>query len=153
MPTMNTLYIIASIFGLFIILVIVVFFIIRSTRDDSDIKTDTTVKNVEVAIQKSKMPHDLESLKKIIRNKKSSAIQLSEALDLIIKYHGEIHPKLGIRAHPEFDNYMEIIIRLCRHPRADSKMVVKFDKELRAKNPDYEKDINDAITKGLNSRV
>ena len=153
MPTMNTLYIIASIFGLFIILVIVVFIIIRSTRDDSDIKTDVAVKNVEVAIQESKMPHDLESLKKIIKNKKSSASQLSEALDLIIKYHGEIHPKLGIRAHPEFDHYMEIIIRLCRHPRADSKMVVKFDKELRAKNPDYEKDINDAITKGLNSRV
>lgn len=150
---MNTLYIIASIFGLFIVLVIVVFFIIRSNREDSNIKADAEVKNEKVAIQELKIPHDLESLKKIIKNKRSSAIELSEALDLIIKYHGEIHPKLGIRVHPEFDHYMEIIIRLCRHPRADSKMVVKFDKELRAKNPDYEKNINDAITKGLNSRV
>ena len=150
---MNTLYIIASIFGLFIVLVVVVFFIIRSTHDNSDIKTDTGAKNENVTIQEAKIAHDLESLKKIIKNKKSSTIQLSEALDLIIKYHGEIHPKLGIRTHPEFDNYMEIIIRLCHHPRADSKMVVKFDKELRAKNPDYEKDINDVIAKGLNSRV
>ena len=150
---MNTLYIIASILGFFIVLVVVVFIIMRSSHDDSAAKTPTEAKNDNLSIQTIKIEHDLESLKKIIKNKKSSSAELSAALDLIIKYHGEIHPKLGIRAHPEFDNYMEIIIRLCRHPRADSKMVVKFDKELRAKNPDYEKDINDAITKGLNSRV
>ncbi len=150
---MNTLYIISSVLILLIVLIVIVFLIIRSSRENSDIKAQVESKNKKVLSPEPKIPHDFESLRTIIKNKKSSALQLSEALDLIIKYHGEIHPKLGIRAHPEFDNYMDVIIRLCRHPRADSKMVVKFDKELRAKNPTYEKDINDAITKGLNSRV
>ncbi len=150
---MNTLYIIASVLMLLIVLIIVVFLIIRSNQEDSDRKAKAVSNSTKVLSPEPKIPHDFESLRKIIKNKKSTALQLSEALDLIIKYHGEIHPKLGIRTHPEFDNYIDVIIRLCRHPRADSKMVVKFDKELRAKNPTYEKDINDAITKGLNSRV
>ena len=124
---MNTLYIIASVFILLIVLIIVVFLIIRSSREDSDIKAKAVSNSTKVLSLEPKIPHDFESLRKIIKNKKSSALQLSEALDLIIKYHGEIHPKLGIRTHPEFDNYIDVIIRLCRHPRADSKMVVKVE--------------------------
>ena len=150
---MSIVYAIVSIFGFLIVLVIVVFFIIRQTPETADLELIYDRADEEIHGKQPKLPHDFESLRKIIKNKKSSVAQLEEALDLIIKYHGEIHPKLGVRAHPEFDYYMEIIIRLCHHPHANSKMIVKFDKELRERNPDYEKDINDMITKGLNSRV
>lgn len=149
---MNILYIIALILGALIVLVLIAFIFMRGTNEQRDIVI-LEVKDKETIELKLKIPHDFVSLRKIIKNKKSSVKELEEALELILKYYGEIHPKLGIRAHPDFDNYMDVIIRLCRHPRATSKMVVSFDKELRKKNPDYEKDINDAITKGLNSRV
>jgi hypothetical protein len=149
---MNILYIIALILGSLVILVLVAFVFMRGTTEHRDLVI-LEVKDKKTAEHEPKIPHDFESLRKIIKNKKSSAKQLEEALELILKYYGDIHPKLGIRTHPDFDNYMDVIIRLCRHPRATSKMVVSFDKELRKKNPDYEKDINDAITKGLNSRV
>ena len=150
---MNIFNIIALILGLLIVLVIVVFVIIKLTSRD---KAASVVTQIESAPQTSKeavKSYDLESLMKIIKNKKSSASDLQEALDMIILHYGEIHPKLGTRAHPDFDNYVEIIIRLCHHPRVTSKMVIKFDKELRAKNPEYEREINDTVTKGLNSRV
>jgi len=146
---MNLLYIIALVLGALIVLVLVAFIFMRGGSEhhsSSEVVQEHPKEELKIA-------HDFESLKKIIKNKKSSEKELQMALDLLLKYYGEIHPKLGIRAHPEFDKYIEIIIRLCHHPKATSKMVVGFDKELRKKNPEYERDINDAMSKGLNSRV
>ena len=95
---------------------------------------------------------DLESLVKIIKNKRANAAEIDEALDMIIKYHGRVHKKLGIRSHPDFDIYMEILFTICRHPNANKDLIIKFDRELERLNPEYKQDINDAITKGLNSR-
>lgn len=95
---------------------------------------------------------DIKYLRDIIKNKKSKVPQLHETLDLIIKYHGKIHKKLGIRAHPDFDIYEEVLFTICRHPNANKDMIVKFDKELVELNPSYKKEINEAMTKGLNSR-
>ena len=88
----------------------------------------------------------------VIKNKNSSTQELQEALDLIIKYHGKIHPKLGMRAHPDFDIYADIIFRICRHPSTTKEVIINFDRSLEKLNPDYNKEINDALTKGLNSR-
>ena len=96
--------------------------------------------------------HELKDLLAVIRNKRSTTEQLAEALDLIIKYHGRIHPKLGIRAHPDFDIYSEILLRICRHPNTNKDIIIKFDKELEKLNPEYVREINDSLTKGLNSR-
>lgn len=153
---MNIFDTIALVLGLLIVLVVIVFIIIKmSSPEERASKKQKKIQEIVItpSVPAEKKPHDLESLKKVIKNKRSTSHDLQEALDMIIKYYGEIHPKLGIRAHPDFDHYMEIIIRLCRHPKATSKMVVKFDKELREKNPDYERDINEVMAKGLNSRV
>lgn len=96
--------------------------------------------------------NSLENLAKVIKDKESTAEQLQVALDLIIKYHGTIHSKLGIRAHPDFNLYAEVVLRICRHPNTNKNLILKFDRELRAKNKEYEKEINDFLTKGLNSR-
>ncbi len=73
-------------------------------------------------------------------------------MDLVLKSHGNIHKKLGIRAHPDFDIYMEMLIVVCRHPNTNKNIIIDFDKELLKLNPQYKAEINDAITKGLNSR-
>jgi len=57
-----------------------------------------------------------------------------------------------MRAHPDFDIYMEILFTICRHPNTNKDIVIKFDRELGRLNPEYKKEINEAITKGLNSR-
>ena len=63
-----------------------------------------------------------------------------------------MHKKLGLRAHPDFDIYMDILFTICRHPNANKDLIIKFDRELEELNSEYKKEINDAITKGLNSR-
>ncbi|WP_299946857.1 hypothetical protein [Sulfurimonas sp.] len=95
---------------------------------------------------------DLDYLLGVIKNKGTTTKELATVLDLVIKHHGVIAKKLGIRAHPDFDIYVDIILTICRHKNTNKNIVVKFDKELVALNPDYKEEINDAITKGLNSR-
>ena len=100
----------------------------------------------------NKQKIDLDSLKIIIKNKKTTSKELKITLDLVLKYHGNIHKKLGIRAHPDFDIYKEILMTICCHPNTNKNIIIGFDKELERLNPQYKAEINDAITKGLNSR-
>lgn len=112
----------------------------------------TKKKKVVNSHKNSEIKTDLPSLLKIIKNKKSSADELKTTLDLVLKYHGVVHKKLGLRAHPDFDVYMDILFTICRHPNTNKNLIVKFDSALEKLNPEYKKEINDAITKGLNSR-
>lgn len=140
-----------AVLGLLIVLVVLIFLIVKPNEEIT--KTITTKLSIQEPVKETKTKEfDFESLRKIIKNKRSNAKQLEEALELIIKYHGNIHPRLGVRAHPDFDRYMDVLFTICRHKNATSKMIVKFDKELAALNPDYVKEINDAIARGLNSR-
>lgn len=94
----------------------------------------------------------LAALRKIIRNRSSSTKELQNALSLVLKYHGNIHPKLGIRAHPDFDAYAEILFTIARHKNINKDIIVKFDNELEKRNPAYKKEIYEELMKGLNSR-
>jgi len=165
---METELIIKSIMGLIVILALLIFLLFIEPNKDAPAKktpasTKEKIKEVEIkteeepvkeAIQDSgaKIKTDINSLLDILKNKRSDATKLGEALDLIIKHHGIVHKKLGLRSHPEFDVYMDILFTICRHPNANKDLIINFDKELERLNPDYKKDINEAITKGLNSR-
>ncbi|MEA1982395.1 MAG: hypothetical protein U9N39_02530 [Campylobacterota bacterium] len=94
----------------------------------------------------------LEKILEIVKNRKSTNKELEDTLNLAIKHHGTIHPKLGTRTHPDFDIYGEILLRICRHPNTSKEIILNFDRELEARNEDYKKDINDFLSKGLNSR-
>lgn len=100
-----------------------------------------------------KPKNDLDSLREIIRSRLSTNKQLSDSLDLIIEFHGKIPGKLGTRVNPHFDSYTEILVTLCRHPNASKEILIGFDERLVKLNPQYKKEINDAVTKGLNSRL
>ncbi|MCD6172465.1 MAG: hypothetical protein J7J96_01585 [Sulfurimonas sp.] len=146
---MEITLIIKSFMGLVIVLAALMFLLFYSPNSKSkkaEKKLSKTVPDTK------KLKTDLDSLRAIIKNKKTTSVELKEALDLVLKYYGNIHKKLGIRVHPDFDIYMEILIVICRHPNTNKNIIIDFDKELLKLNPQYKAEINDAITKGLNSR-
>ena len=89
----------------------------------------------------------------VLKNKKSASAELDDALQEMIRRYGKITPKLGTRAHPDFDNYMLAIVLICRHPNTTKNIILDFDRELSRRNPAYKRDINNAIQKGLNARA
>jgi len=145
---MDMVLLVKSFVGLVGLLAVLVFFLMYSPKQ-------LQKKKKAVKEKKERFGDDftsLENLAKVIKDKNSTTEQLQIALDLIIKHHGTIHPKLGIRAHPDFNIYAEVVLRICRHPNTNKNLILKFDRELRGKNKEYDKEINDFLTKGLNSR-
>jgi len=145
---MDMFFLLKSLSGLLITLAVLIFFLVYRPRKIAE-------KKKAVPKKKEHYGDDFMTLKDlvlILKNKKSTSQELQSALDLIIKYHGTIHPKLGIRAHPDFNIYAEIVMRICRHPNTNKNLIIKFDKEITAKNIEYKREINDFLTKGLESR-
>ena len=155
---METELIIKFIMGLVAILAVLLLFLFMETDKEKKISkktTDIEVKSIKEEITQELYTiklENLESLVRVIKDKKSDSLRLSETLDLIIKYHGRVHKKLGLRAHPDFNIYVNILFTICRHPNANKDLIIKFEKELLELNGEYKQEINDAITKGLNSR-
>ena len=148
---MEITLLIQSIMGLVVILALLMFLFIYSQNTKKS-KVKNIPKKKKTTTSTRKEPMDLVSLSKIIKNKQSSSKELKDALDMILKNYGRIHKKLGARPHPDFDIYMEILMKICKHPNTNKDIIIGFDKELEILNPDYKKEINQAITKGLNSR-
>ena len=145
---MEITLLVKSVLGLLAILAVLIFIFLLQSKD----KKKKEIKSKKVTIEKEKERTDLKYLRSIIKNKKSTSKELENALNLVIKHHGKVHKKLGLRAHPDFDIYRDILFTICRHPNANKNIIVNFDNALGKLNPEYKKDINDAITKGLNSR-
>lgn len=149
---METEFIIKVIVGLIVLLAILIFLLFLGPKKDVKIQqkqhhTPEIKKEHEISVNT-----DLFHLVNVIKNRRSSADTLSEALELVIKHHGKVHKKLGLRPHPDFDTYMDILFTICRHPNANKEMIITFDRELERLNPEYKQEINEAIAKGLNSR-
>jgi len=145
---MEITLLVKSFLGLVSLLAILIFFLLYIPKKQKIVKK----KKQEIQELKKRDATSLESLLSIIKDRTTTAEELKDTLDLIIKHHGTIHPKLGLRPHPDFDVYGEILLRICRHPNTNKNIILDFDRALEAKNEDYKKDINDFITKGLNSR-
>jgi len=146
---MDIVLLVKSIAGLSAILVVLLLFFIYASKNKS--KKQKKKKSYTTPTP-AKPKYDWNTLIKSVRNRQSTTQELQETLALILKYHGTIPNKLGIRVNPEFDKYSEVLLRLCRHPNTNKDLIINFDKELEKRNPEYIKEINDALTKGLNSR-
>lgn len=134
---MEITVVIQSIIGLVGVLGILLFLLFYS-KSLKKAKAKTEVKSTA-----NKGVPDLDTLRKIIKNKQTSAEKLKEALDIVLEHYGTIK---------KFDVYLEILIVICRHPNTNKSIILNFDKALEAKNPKYKHEINNAITQGLNSR-
>ena len=147
---MEITLLIKSAIGLVIVLAGLIFLLFYSSGSKNKKTTKEPIKKNEPEAEKQKT--DLDTLRAIIKNKKSNSKELKNALDMVLKHHGVIHKKLGARSHPDFDRYMDILFTICRHPNTNKNIIIEFDKELERLNPEYKAEINNAITKGLNSR-
>ena len=147
---MDITLLVKSIAGLVVILGLLIFLFLYMQNSKKTVKIKKKTKQTKEAKKEENL--NLDDLLAIIRRKSTTTQELSDALDQIIKHYGKIHPKLGIRPHPDFDIYSEVLFRICRHPNTNKDIIIKFDKELEKLNPEYVQEINEAISKGLNSR-
>jgi len=140
-----------SIIGLVIILGFLILILVLPQKMKA--KKKKLVEEKAESVKKSEPDeHSFEKLHTIIKKKASTTDELKDALELILKYHPNIHKKLGIRPHPESDAYMDVIFKLCRHKNTNTKITINFINEIEKLNPQYKKEINDAMMRGLNSR-
>lgn len=145
---MDIVFIVKSLVGLIALLGFLVVLLVYSPnkkkKENKDPVADTE--------PKKKVEYSFEELMAIIKKRSSTTEELQFAIENIVKSYGSIAPKMGIRVHDEFYIYSELIIRVCHHPNITKEQVLYLDRELRAKNPKYEQELNDSLTKGLNSR-
>jgi len=144
---MDITLLIQSFLGLIVILAFLVFFLLYVPKKKKRIEKAKEAQKNHIREYPS-----LHELLEVIKDKHSTTEELALAVENVLKYHGAIHAKLGMRSHPDFDIYSEMLLRICRHPHTSKEIVLKFNRELEKINPHYKIEINDAITKGLNSR-
>jgi len=143
---MDIITLVKSAIVLTIILFILLYFLFKKP-------TKKKKKSKKKKHHKTKTPTDLKYLSSIIKNKNTDMQKLEDTLNLVLKYHGDIPKKVGINNHPNFIMYEDIIFAICRHPNTKSKLITKFTSELEKRNESYKGQINDALTRGLNSRA
>ena len=131
---MDVTWLIVLGFVLVLILALLVFLFFSSLKK----------KSLDAREQKHEKILDLKALRAIIKDEKKSSKELKEALDLVLQNYAEIEHNLDI--------YQEIVFNICLHPNTNKNIILNFDRELRRVNPQYKTEINEALTKGLNSR-
>ncbi len=119
--------------GLLFLLIILVFMYVWIARTRKSVPP--TIEAIET----------FESLSAIIKNRASSAQTLHHAVEMILARFGSITPQ-NIR------HYKDLIEALCVHPHTDSKLILRFEKTLRAQNAQFEHDIEHALAVGLATR-
>lgn len=95
----------------------------------------------------------MQTLIKSIKDKNSSKFELKNALDTILQQYGEIGQNSATNEKYDFQTYEEVLITMCNHPQTNKDIILQFNRALEKLNPSYKKDINNAVTKGLNARV
>ena len=152
---MNVELLIQSIVGLIIILtILIVLFLLPKKLKKKKIEEEK--KQQKKAEEKKQQQKEevltFDQLLAIVKDRSSSTEDLEKAIDQVIKYHVKIHPKMGIRAHPEFDKYVELIVHLVRHKNTNKHIILKLDRALLKNNPSYKPELNDTLSKALNAR-
>jgi hypothetical protein len=150
---MDITLIIKSIAGLVVILGILMFMLLYKPKDKTAKKVKKTDTNSKKKFRTKNDVVDLQTLREIIKSKKSTTKDLEAAIDGVLKNYATIPAKLGTRTHPDFDIYNEMLFMLSKHKNANKNIILKFNRTLEKQNPQYKNEINDAVSRGLNARV
>jgi len=137
-----------------VLIVLILIFVLPARKKRAKQQQEEAAKKEEIKQEKKKYEPTptFDELLKVIKTQTSSKEELQKAVDMIIKYYSKIPPKLGIRTNPEFDKYIALIIYLVRHQNTNKELILSLDRALRKSNPSYEPELNDALSKALNSR-
>ena len=143
----KTIVILSVVFGILVVALVL------NSRAKKRKKIEKEKLNKKKTKQKEKEDKpSLDELYKVIRKRTSTANELKKALELIIEHYGKIHHGRGPKMLKSMDPYSAILFTLCRHPNTNKDLILYFDRELEKRNPEYIKEINEALEKGLNSR-
>ena len=143
--------IIKSVVGLVVLLtLLIVLFIIPSRNKKKRI--EERKKESAKPVKKREEILSFDELRAIVRRRSTTTEELQKAIDQVVKHYSKIHPKLGIRNHPDFDKYVDLIIHLVRHKNTNKDLILQLDRALTQNNPEYRAELNDTLTKALNSR-
>ena len=142
---MNVSPLIISIIGFSVLLFLLVAVLIYTSRAKKRKAQELT------EVPEDRIPTFVE-LKAILKNKDATHDALEKAIESIVEYYGEIEPKVAGRQSKDFDRYMELIFIICKHPNTDKKLVLSFERDLARINPQYKRDLDHAVTKGLSFR-
>jgi hypothetical protein len=148
---MDIAFFLKALAGLLVILVLLLTLFVYPSRKKEQKRSKKREKIVSTE-KKTLTKYSLSDILALIKDKNSSTDMLKEAVEMLVKYHAKIPNKLGIRANPDFDIYEEIILRLCRHQNTNKDIILKLDRALQKENPSYARELNNALTKGLNAR-
>ncbi len=148
---MNIEIVIESVVGLVVLLtLLIVLFLVPWKRKKKKLHTKKS-QGKEATQRKREEVLPFDELRAVVRRRSSSSEDLEMAIDQVIKHYAKIHPKLGIRNHPDFDKYVDLIVHLVRHKNTNKDLIIKLDKALTHENPQYKAELNDTLTKALNS--
>lgn len=90
-------------------------------------------------------PETFETYEALIRNPSSGPQDLERAVRGILERFAHIDSS-------RLSRYRTLIMHLCTHPRTDSKLILAFEKGLRAANEKYAHEIEKALGEGLAAR-
>lgn len=94
-------------------------------------------------VGENKAAETFESLCAIIHSSASSNQALNHAVNRILNRFGLIE---------EYPSYEALIRGICTHPNTDSKLVSRFEKQLRDANPKFKEKIQKTLKEGLAKR-
>lgn len=86
-----------------------------------------------------------EALSAIIKNRGSSSVELTHAVETILSRFTKITPQ-------SIGAYKLLLQTLCTHPHTDSKLILRFEKGLRTHNPEFTKELEQSLGIGLAAR-
>ena len=137
--------------GLFAILVLLIFIFVLPARKKRANKSQKRTQSKQ-GQAKSEQKYSFEELEQIIKDPASTTEQLQFAVDQIVRYYRIIPPKIGIRPHPDFKRYKNLIMYLVRHKNTHKDIILQLDSALLKENPSYKEELDAALNKALNSR-
>jgi hypothetical protein len=130
---MITVNLILTIVGLLFVLILLVALYVWNS------KSKTTVPANPATVE------TFESLSAILKNRSSTASELNHAVEMILSRFGTI-------SSHTLGTYKHLVESLCVHPRTDSKLILRFEKTLRANNPTFSHEIEQSLGIGLAAR-
>lgn len=91
-----------------------------------------------------KVEVSLEELKRILKDRSKTFEEIERATGLFLEDFGRLSPSKEAR--------LEVLYLVVIHPKVSSKLVLSFEKELKAKNPEDSKEIEAVLKGALDSR-
>jgi len=129
----------------FLLFVLIILFVVPAKKKKKKKEEIKKAKKKKIEIHEL----DFDELRAIIRRESTSKEDLEKSVDAIIQNYSKIPSKMGIRNHPDFDKYVDVIINLVRHKNVDKHLILKLDKALLKANLEYKAELNETLTKAL----